>query len=274
MFIKNRLCSLGSKGGFLLAFALGLPALLGHQATAGPLLHIHDAARNFGTLNVTTGEVNLIGTTPVVFTDIAFDPNGVLYGCTFNNLYEIDPETAEATLRGSLGINNMNAMVFAKDGTLFGAGGSSLYRIDPTSGSATNVGPLGCDSAGDLAFDDTGTLYLSTTSDHLIKVHTETGEGALIGSLGFSDVFGLAYGPDKVMYGVSDSHRQVFSIDLASGAGTLLSDFSKTGFTGAYGSSYTTEAVPEPNNLMLLGFGGLVLVSLMTRRGHQPARNR
>ena len=60
--------------------------LVANLANASPLLWIDDSAGRIGTVDVATGVDTLVGNSGAALTDIAFDPNGNLYGITFSNL--------------------------------------------------------------------------------------------------------------------------------------------------------------------------------------------
>jgi sugar lactone lactonase YvrE len=141
-------------------------------ANAAPVLWSGDSSGRLGTVDVATGDVNVIGSMGVTMTDIAFDPDGNLWGITFGSLYKIDKTTATSTLVGNLG-TSANSLVFNSSGVLYTAN-SSLYTIDTTTGAASLVGNGGdsYSSSGDLAFVD-GNLFLSSTGgDNLVKINT------------------------------------------------------------------------------------------------------
>lgn len=242
---------------------LALLAILAtaHDGRAAPILHTHDAVGRLGTVDVATGSATVIGTMTAVMTDIAFAPDGRLFGLDFFNLYTINPLTAAVSLIGSHGVPGANALVFRTDGTLFAAGGSStnLYTLDPASGAATSLGSIGFASAGDLAFNG-GSFFLSSISNQLVRITLgPTLSAVTVGAFGFSNVFGLATADDGILYGLSGT--QVLRVDPATGAGTLASSFAGQGLTTAYGSSFTTEAVPEPGTALLLATGLMVLAA-------------
>jgi len=62
-------------------------------------------------------------------------------------------------------------------------------------------------------------------NDRLLELDPATGNGTLIGPIGFPDVDGIAFHPTTgVLYGVTYSSHQLIRIDIATGAGTLVAD--------------------------------------------------
>ncbi len=161
-----------------------------------------------------------IGSLPAVMSDIAaYD--GSLYGISeapsggFSTLYSINPSSGSGTAIGSGTGVALNALAFSPSGTLYAAGGDSLYTIDLDTGTATIIGSgsgAGAyTSSGDLEFGSGGTLYLTSStssSDQLFSVDPTTGQGTLIGNIGYSQVYGLAYF-NGVMYGFTGGKRPV-----------------------------------------------------------------
>jgi hypothetical protein len=194
-------------------------------------------------------------------TDIAFDPNGNLWGITFGSLYKIDKTTAASTLIGNLG-TSANSLVFDSSGVLYTAN-SSLYTVDTSTGATSLVGNGGdsYSSSGDLAFIG-GELFLSSSGgDNLVKINTADGSGSLIGNIGFSAVFGLASPNGTDLFGLAGSN--VLSIDPTTGSGTSILDYSGQGLGSAFGSAFVTEAVvPIPAAAWLFGSGLLALLGI------------
>jgi hypothetical protein len=220
-------------------FEFGCASLLG-----SPTIYIDDSSGRLGVVDVQSGATTVIGSTGLNLTDIAFAPNGELYGLTFTGFYRINPQTAACTFVGSHGIPNGNALVFDSDGKLYAAGSqsTSFYQINPATGVATALGNIGYFSAGDLAFKN-GNLYLSSTTNELIRISLSSYSGTSLGPLGFSSVFGLATGSNNVLYGISGT--QIFSVNTSNGAGTFLVDYQGKGLGPANGSSFISEAVPS-----------------------------
>jgi hypothetical protein len=228
---------------------------------ASPVLWSGDSSGRLGTVDVATGNVNVIGSMGVTMTDIAFDPDGNLWGITFGSLYKIDKTTAASTLVGNLG-TSANSLVFNSSGVLYAAN-SSLYTLDTTTGIANLVGNGGdsYSSSGDLAFVG-GDLFLSSAGgDSLVKINTNDGSGSLIGNIGFSSVFGLASPNGTDLFGLAGFN--VLSIDSATGNGTFILDYSGQGLGSPFGSAFVTEAVvPIPAAVWLFGSGLIGLVGM------------
>ncbi len=197
-------------------------------------LWIADFEGNLGYVDVLTGTVKIIGNMGVTMTDIAFDPQGNLYGVTFSSFYSIDKTTAAATKIGDLGIS-LNSLTFDSTGKLYGAT-DRLYTVNPSTGEATLIGNGGVSysSQGDLAFVDSR-LYL-TSGNSLIELNTSTGSGSLVGSMGFSYIMALASDSKGNLYGVSGT--EIVSLDPKTGVGTELFDYAGQGLNDAWGAAY------------------------------------
>lgn len=241
----SKIPMLGALCGVLIAFSIA--------SYAAPNLWVSDSSGRLATVDVATGDVNVIGVMDDAMTDIAFDPSGNLWGITYNNLYFIDKTTAASTLIGSTGISS-NSLVFGSDGTLYTAN-NSLWSISTSRGSATLVGNGGdqYNSSGDLAFVG-GELLLSSAGleDHLIELNTRDGSGALIGGIGFSRVYGLASPNGTDLYGVTGT--EVVSINPTTGLGTSILNYAWKGLGSAWGAAFFSEAdVPNPTLVDLDG---------------------
>lgn len=251
-------------------------AITAGSANAGQVLWIDDAQGRLGTVDVSTGAVNVVGNihvgnSTVVMTDIAYAADGTLYGTSFTGLYTINTSTAAATYIGSTGLSGGNALVFGTDGTLYTAAGNSnnLYKLNVSTGHATNLGSVGAASAGDLAFNG-GTLYMTSTANKLVDINLSPVGGTNVGNLGFSNAYGLATAADGVLYGVAGT--SIYSINTTTGAGTFVLNYGGHGLGVANGTSFITEAtVPEPSSIVMLGVAFTTMAAVAHRRRRSNA---
>jgi hypothetical protein len=183
------------------------------------------------------------------------------YGVNFNGeLFRIDEDTPQpvGTSLGYLGIYGLNAMASDPSGRLFAIGPraegfdtAALYEIDPVAVSAQRLLEFhfASDSSGlsnanvaAMAFAPDGKLYFTNhipalggdtrpiISD-LYVADLDSGDFERIGSTGFGQIQGLAFGPDSILYGFDEGtgHEPrngvgvgLVAIDLETGAATDL----------------------------------------------------
>jgi hypothetical protein len=144
-------------------------------------------------------ELTTIGGGGVGLNGLAYDPyNEVLYGCSSNAFYKIDPEDGSQEYIGSFGISDaMIAIASDENSTLYGwdvkfSGESNLYKINTETGEATIVGGMGktlCYAQdGDFCKED-DILYLAAyiTSpeygSYLCTCDKQTGELTILGQI-------------------------------------------------------------------------------------------
>lgn len=205
--------------------AVSVESLEGRSLMSATLFAADSAGELFK-LNPATGSKSLIGRMPVVMYDIASSRSGQLFGVDArSSLFKINASTAQVTRIGSVG-GFVNGLTFAPDGKLYGSGYNHLYTINTSTGHGTLFGNFasGVNSAGDLAFDDKGNLYFTTTLDKLIRINLRSHSYTTVGSIGFHEVYGLAFMNGK-LYGMSNFSEQVFQINTSTGHGTLAHNF-------------------------------------------------
>lgn len=235
-----------------------ISAFAATTARAAPVIWVDDSNSSIGTVDVATGTVTAVGPSGAGLTDIAFNPAQSLFGISFSTLYSINQTTGAATAIGDFGVAaGLNGLVFGSNGTLYGSGGNALYTINPATGAASLVGSSGLggfSSAGDLAFVG-GVLYETVTDglvSDLAQINLTNGAGTLIGQITKDpNQFGLVTGSNGVLYSVDGT--SIYSINTATGAGTLVQTYSSANLSQAYGAASKTEAVPEPASLCILG---------------------
>jgi hypothetical protein len=226
---------------------------------------------NIGALVIvdqTTAALTLVGT-PVPGTRIsgvAFDSTGALFGSTIgigtppitSTLIRIDPNTGALISvigpitdgPGGLPIGVADLAVQPGTDLLFGVraptdlhgGAGKLYVIDKTTGVGTFVGttPNRRDS---IAFTPNGTLYEVGFVPGAPTLYTlNPATGAALTSIAVAEFYGsLAARPtDSVLFAGNGDVGQIFNLDPATGAATLLGDTSPT-FIG--GLAFRTCAI-------------------------------
>lgn len=124
--------------------------------------------------------------------DLAFHPNGNLYGITSNDFYQIDTTSGAATYIGTHG-TGVTALTSDNNGNMYAAtSGGNFYTMNVTTGAATLIGVMGTGAAGDLAFFD-GDLYLADINGELFQVNPANPAGGIsIGTMNIGN--GVPYG--------------------------------------------------------------------------------
>ncbi|MFA6163814.1 MAG: hypothetical protein WC685_10340 [Methylobacter sp.] len=175
-------------------------------------------------------------------TDIAFLPDGKLFGVTFTRLVTINTVTKKADFVGDI-IGEaylseerwINALAANAEGQLYAATrDGELLTIDTETGKGTKVGVYGNDlgSSGDLVFMPDGILFgsakrldtLEEMTDLLVRIDQHSGQAEIIGDIGFKQVFGLAVGPRGKLLGGADGNGQprLIKINRNNGKGKLI----------------------------------------------------
>ncbi len=222
-------------------------------------MYVVDSANHLLTVDVQSGQVDRVDGGFAQLTDIAFDPQGTLYGITAVYVYEIDVQRGWSTLIGAHGFGNptnpsgIDALTFGADGVLYGAGNDILISIDPDTGAGTALGNLsGYSSSGDLAVDSAGRLLLTTDAGALVEVHPDGSGATRIGSLPYDDIYALASNGDGDIYGIRSTNELV-SVDPVTGNASIITELQADFLIGrAWGASFPDQFIPEPATLVLL----------------------
>jgi hypothetical protein len=127
----------------------------------GNLFTVSWADYNLYRMDTTTGAATLVGPLvgPVDIMDLAFAPNGELWGVGNAGLWKINPITGQATFATAVdGLVQMMSIAFDASGTLFGAtyeAPSRFYQVNPVTGQTSLVGTFSDTSyvhGGDIFF--------------------------------------------------------------------------------------------------------------------------
>lgn len=223
-----------------------------------------------GTLDQTTGVFSEISSGPV-FTDIALNESGNLFGITFSQLYEVNTTTKTSSLVGNLGTSNMNALGFTTSNTLYGTGGSGFYKINSSTGAASLVSHIaGFSSSGDIVYDKATNKFLATSVGDSLWSITLDGTAQKIGNIGFNAVYGLAFDDNGTLYGYT-ANRQQIVINTTTGVGTYNQNVKGTSAqiwgSASLPSTGSATSVPEPASVLaLFAFGAMGGGSILKRK--------
>jgi hypothetical protein len=137
---------------------------------------------------------------------IAFDKNETLYGVTqFGEVYTIDLSDGNFnfvvnanTSVGGISFHPLTNELWASSRGFVGPNKDKIFKVDLATGDITLIGNTGLPfMTNDIAFDEKQKMYgliggSGIVSD-LIEIDTITGEGTIVGPVGFENILGLAY---------------------------------------------------------------------------------
>jgi hypothetical protein len=205
----------------------------------------------------------------------AFRLNGNAFGVDFDPYY-VGPLRVVSDLDQNLLVNPNDGTLFATETPLAYASGDPNFGVNPNIvgtayrynyGGGLGSRPLGIDSGRDvLVLQGTGTLGLP-----------DNGQLTTIGALGvdtidevgfdISGITGVAYASLTSRIGPLDTSSDLYTINLTTGAATLIGSIGQVGGPGAFETRDIAAPVgtpaPEPGTLGLIAGG---LVPLVGRR--------
>jgi hypothetical protein len=193
---------------------------------------------------------------------LAFAPDGTLWGIDdrFLKLFPINTNNGSVSFQTEkplsgipTGGSNDFGMTFGCDGTLYitSVVTNTLYSLD-LEGDSKSIGSLGANISAIAAIGNPTRLYGlgngqkdgATDSPNLYSIDKDTGVVAFIGALGNAvgayNQAGLAFDSSGDLWAITDRRNinnqivalasQILSIDMASGAATVVSSTSEVGF--------------------------------------------
>lgn len=170
--------------------------------------------------------------------DIDTHPDGTLYGITATSLHRFDEGSRRWLLVGDFPeIEDGTGLAIDSFGDAWVTAADNVYTVDLTTARATRVGSLGGDfySSGDCLVNKQDSLYMTSKAfdqpDTLVIIDRNTGRATAIGSVGFTNVFGLTAGWGSI-FGLN-SRGEMIRIDPTTGAGELVHTFEGLRWFGA-----------------------------------------
>ncbi len=205
---------------------------------------------NFVLLDETSGSGSNIGTTNFTdLIDVAINPKtGVAYGLRIPSLLEseivrINAEAGDAYFYFSVPVPDLFSIAFDTSGAFYGIKKTGeIYSIDIPSGDTLFISKAQSTLLS-FAFDPTNNdLYASvrniigTVKDRIVKIDLTTGDTTHIGRTGFGvNTINIEFNDAGDLFGIKGVGTQVsdfFSIDKATGVGTLIGSVGLQGLTG------------------------------------------
>jgi gliding motility-associated-like protein len=153
--------------------------------------------------------------TPNTLTDIAFTPDGKLWGVNGQGqVYEIVPTNGNTSFEGLVNEGNpdfITSLVGGEDGLLYSAGGGgNIYAFDPEDGTGIYLGNAGYGASGDLTFAN-GQLVMAAYGNQMVAVDLEdpSNSAPLLNFSTSSPVFGVV----TIVEGCDESYTYASSSD-------------------------------------------------------------
>ncbi|KAA9129785.1 hypothetical protein F3N42_14120 [Marinihelvus fidelis] len=229
------------------------------------------------------GPVQSLGTTRTDIEGLAIAPDGRLWALDDESsmLFPIHTATGQVYFAEEVSLSGFGAsagndfgMTFTCDGGLYvvTVADQSLYRLE-LDGTATLVGPLGArisalaalNQGDDLRLFGLGNGLMNDGDDpdnrSLYEIDPDTGAATLIGNVGagVADYFqaGLSFDENGELWAITDRRTadaepgsQVLRLDINTGAGTVISTTTQTGYESLAVAPPvvcpTTTPIPEP----------------------------
>jgi len=259
--------------GPLPAWAQGGSGVIGYSIDS-------DAGDYLWSINLNSGVATRIGYTGYGDVEsLSFSATGVLYGVDEDTRRLV---TCSVSTGACAGVGSLGLGFFQDTGLSFDDSGGlwmstdepspyNFYRLNPTSGAATLIGAQGQEVTG-LAFGG-GIVYGlgGDNHDNLVVMNRTTGAATPVGPLATVRLMdgGIEFDGEGVLWAISDPQNtaavpsQVFTINTATGAATLVATVTNSGGTPLAGfeslaiwpSEEEEPFVPEGGTLLLLGSG-------------------
>ncbi|MGI9275750.1 MAG: VCBS domain-containing protein [Endozoicomonas sp.] len=214
-------------------------------------------------INTTTGagtvQTQLSNITPVLGSTSIEDARKPVTG----NLLTNDPNNDDFLVVSGISAGDNTGLFYGIENSTSG----TLVTINPHSGATTNIGNTGTNML-ELAQDSNGNLY-GVNSTNLYLIDTASGDTTEIGAHSLSDIKGLAFDSNGVLYALK-SDGGLYTLNNTTGASTSLgqigvigADNSPTDLTFHNGNLYTVgqNTAATANILIQIDLGNNLAVT-------------
>ena len=198
--------------------------------------YVAGKASKLYTLNLKTGQADLVGSIATEVYDLAFIGSqlyGLQQGKKTTQLVKIDRPTGKATAVGDIGFNVVGLAYNSQRDTLYASAAKQLIAIDPETGKGKPAITVSKDKrgCGEVAFDSSGQAYITLIGTdkkkQLAVCDLDSGKVNVIGNIGFLGLASMEF-VDDVLYGVTGNFfnlgkdGQLIRIDTKTGKGTVV----------------------------------------------------
>lgn len=213
------------------------------QNLSGKNIYISSSTNALYRLEIETCNIELVTTIQNQALDIAFHPNGKLYGISaFGDFYEIDTLTGLTSNLHNFSINSgqtYNSLTIASDGIVYTVGDmGELWSYDIDTDQNNFIGDIGYAATGDLTFYE-GNLYAAANDDQIVRINLDNTinseviinqpiQGTIFGIVSFSENC-----EDITSYAISDENSRIYEIDFDSGTLTQICQLNLEVYGGA-----------------------------------------
>ena len=217
-----------------------------------------DRASNLYTLDLQTGQADLVGEIATGVSDLAFVGSqlyGLKLGSNDTQLVEIDRATGEASTIVKIGFEVVGLAYSYRRETLYAVATKQIIAIDLETGKGTPVMTFTQDKRNccEIAFDDSGLAYItligSNKKKQLASCDLDSGKAKVIGNIGFPDLGSMEF-VDNILYGVTGNFfdlgedGQLLRIDTKTGKGRVIT---QTTPASRWAGMTVEAAVPASN---------------------------
>ncbi len=139
---------------------------------SGQVIYVSSSANAIYRLNLDDCSYSFVTQVNRQIYDIAFHPDGSLYGISGNgNFFSIDTLTGNTSLIYNFIGQSFNSLTISADSLVYTIGDEGeLWTYDLISGAAIYLGYIGFDASGDLSFYK-GILYVAVTNDRIVSIN-------------------------------------------------------------------------------------------------------
>ena len=181
-------------------------------------------------------------------TDLAIDQTGDMIGISYNSVYRVNPQTAQASRLNNRLTGSFNGLTFVPAALLNSTGADilvasrnsdgNIFRVDAATGTTTVIGRMGgsVTSSGDIVAVAGLGVFLTAdnggSADVLQKLTPPALVATSVGSTtGFADLWGLGFWKNKI-FGFANNGDFVL-IDRTTGQGQLVMNAGQPWFGAA-----------------------------------------